>query len=116
MMNNVRFTLGTHTMAGEIEHHTLNARYEQGKSASYNEQNGGYTYTISAIAVDTAEYIAVYMEIDSKSFAECAEFISDDDYRALMKQRKNLLPKHENVELPDFGLGCDEGNEGEDLK
>lgn len=107
MMNKIKFTLGTHTMTGEIEHHTLNARYEQGKSANYNEKNGGFTYTISAIAVDTAEYIMVYMELDSKSFAECAEFISDEDYRTLMEQRKALLPKHENVELPDFGLGSD---------
>lgn len=108
MMNKVKFTLGTHTMAGEIEHHTLNARYKQGKSASYNEQNGGYTYTISAIAVDTAEYIMVHMELDSKSFAECAKLVSDEEHHALMEQRKSLLPKHEKIELPDFGLGCDE--------
>ena len=114
MMNKVKFTLGAHTMVGEIEHHTLNARYESGKSAGYNKQNGGITYTISALAIDTVEAISVYMEIDSKSFAECAKLISDEEHRALMEQRKSLLPKHEKIELPDFGLGSDEYEESEE--
>lgn len=108
MAEKIKLQLGAHTMVGEIEHAYLNTRYEEGKSFNYNRDSGGYTYHFTAIAVDTAEYIAVYMEIDSKSFKSCAEFISDDEHRALMEQRKKLLPKHEKIELPDFGLGCDE--------
>jgi hypothetical protein len=108
MAEKIKLQFGTHTMVREIEHAYLNARYEEGKPFNFNRDNGGYTYHITAIAVDTAEYIAVYMEIDSKSFKSCAEFISDDEHRASLEQRKKLLPKHENVELPDFGLGNDD--------
>lgn len=107
MAEKIKLQFGTHTMIGEIEHAYLNTRYEEGKSFNYNRDNGGYTYHFTAIAVDTAEYIAVYMEIDSKSFKSCAKFISDDEHRALMEQRKKLLPKHKKVGLPDFGFGSD---------
>lgn len=108
MMNKVKFALGNHTMVGEFDTGFINSRYEEGKSAAFNEKNGGFTYKFSVLAVDTAEYISVYMEIDSKSLRECGEFISDDEYQALMKQRVALRPKCESVELPDFGLGSDD--------
>ena len=99
-MDKIKFNLGNHLMIGKIEHSILNSQYEHGKPYNYNVKNGGYTYKFTAIAVDTADYITAYMEIDSKSFHEFGiQFIEETEYRALMNQKAALSQKPESAEI-----------------
>ena len=102
----IRFTLNNKTYYGYVEKTMLNNNYEHGKSCTYNENKGGYTYHICAFthADDNTRY-DIYLEITSDNVTDF-EIIETNELRAYIKAHQK--PHDDNFEYPDFGFGGDE--------
>lgn len=108
MTNNwIRLTINGQQLIGDIYSRGTNELYVAGKSATYNEIHGGYTYYIACVSSnrDTA-YGDLTIEIKSNMFTALGiEYITDDERRTFMKARKVY---NNTDELPDFGFGRDD--------
>lgn len=108
----IRININEQQLIGEIQRTTTNELYVTGKSATFNEQNGGYTYTIACVSSDrTTAYGDLTIEVKSNMFSLLGiEYISDDERKAFMSNRNSSTSTDdaEDVELPDFGFGGDD--------
>ena len=109
----IKLNINGQQMIGEVQRRVSNELYETGKSATYNEQKGGYTYIIACVSSDrTTAYGDLTIEVKSNMFSVLGiEYISDDERKSFMSKRNSSSSTNDanDVELPDFfGLGSDE--------